>query len=77
MLLFVPNIVDNLAHEAITSLLIFVTVGLVVNSSFSVSVEVVCIMLPAVLLPVCGSFEAINRAQARVTLAACDIMKLE
>ena len=42
------------------------------------TVEVACIMLPAVLLlPVCGSFEAVNRAHARVTHAACDIMKLE
>jgi hypothetical protein len=43
-----------------------------------VTVEVACIMLPAVLLlPICGSFEAISRAQARVTHAACDIMKLK
>jgi len=58
--------------------LIFVTVGLVVTSSFSVTVEVACIILPAVLLlPVYGSFEAVIRAHARVAHAACDIMKLE
>jgi len=34
-------------------------------------------MLPAVLLSICGYFEAISRAQARVTHAACDIIKLE
>lgn len=44
----------------------------------SVTVEVACVMLPAVLLlPICGSFEAIRRAQAMVTHAACDIVKLE
>jgi hypothetical protein len=43
-----------------------------------VTVEVARIMSPAVLsLPICGSFEAISRAEARVTHAACDTMKLE
>ena len=78
MLLFIPNIVGNLAYEFITSHFIFVTAGLVVISSFSVTVEVAYITLPAVhLLPGRGSFEATNRAQTRVTHAACDIMKLE
>jgi hypothetical protein len=73
VLLFISNIVDNSAYETITSLLIFVTLGLAVISSFSVTAEVACIMLPVVLfLLIFGSCEAISRAQAWVTQVACD-----
>ena len=78
MLLFIPNIVDYGTYEVIICLLIFVTLGLLIISSFSVTVEVACIMLPAVpFLPIFGSFEAISRDQARVTHAVYDTMKLE
>jgi len=65
VLLCIPNTVDNPDYEVIISLLIFVTLGLLVISSFSVTVEVACIMLLSLLLQL--HFRDVTLTAARIT----------